>query len=219
MWSSRRVEVERRARAEIVAVRREEGFSRAAALIAQHDEEIPLGIELGGIAELGHGGARDAVDAHLGPAGALAVAGVGDLPQQRHHAQLLEQGRIEGDLVDAVDDVTGRARRARALDRIDLNQDRIVRRAVADQRRDGGIARIAAVPIGLAVDLDGLKQRRQAGGGEQHLGRQVGVAENVPAPGVHIGGRDEQLHLRFGDATRSRCSRQGCRAKDWRHAD
>ena len=93
----------------------------------------------------------------------------------------------------------GRARRARTLDRIDLNQDRIVRCAVADQRRDGRIARIPAVPIGLAVDLDGLEQRRQAGGGEQHFRRQVGIAENVPAPGVHIGGGDEQLHLRFGD--------------------
>src|SRR5262245_6732334 len=71
-----RVEVERRARAEIVAVRREEGFRRAAPLVAQHDKEIPFGIELRGIAELGHGGARDAMDAHPGPAGALAVAGV-----------------------------------------------------------------------------------------------------------------------------------------------
>ena len=89
--------------------------------------------------------------------------------------------------------------RARPFDGIDLHQDRIVRRALPDQRGDRGIARISAIPIGLAVDLDGLKHRRQAGGGEQDLWRQLGVAEDVPAPGVHIGCGDEQLDRRLGE--------------------
>jgi hypothetical protein len=63
-----------------------------------------------------------------------------------------------------------------------------------------GLPGVAAVPIGLAVDLDSLKHSWQAGGGEQDLRRQFGIAENVPAPGVHIGGGDEQLHRRLGDA-------------------
>ena len=38
---------------------------------------------------------RDAVDAHPGPLRALAVAGIGDLPQQRDHAQFLQQHGVE----------------------------------------------------------------------------------------------------------------------------
>ena len=89
-------------------------------------------------------------------------------------------------------------RGAWSFDGIDLHQDRIVRGALPDQRGNGGIARISAIPIGLAVDLDGLKHRRQAGGGEQDLRRQLGVAE-MPAPGVHIGCGDEQLDRRLGE--------------------
>src|SRR6476646_722939 len=63
-----------------------------------------------------------------------------------------------------------------------------------------GLPGVAAVPIGLAVDLDSLKHSWQAGGGEQDLRRQFNIAENVPAPGVHIGGGDEQLRRRLGDS-------------------
>ena len=41
-------------------------------------------------------------------------AGVGDLAQQRHHAQFLHQRRVEGHLVEPVEDVARGARRCRA---------------------------------------------------------------------------------------------------------
>ncbi len=88
---------------------------------------------------------------------------------------------------DAVRGVSTRSRR------IDLDQDHVERVALAHQRRDRRIADVAAVPIGLAVDLDRLEHRRQAGRGEQHVGRDVLVAEHAAAPGVDIGRGDEEL--------------------------
>ena len=48
------VEVEGRAHADVGAVLAPEGLGRAPALVAQHGQERPLGVELRGIAELGH---------------------------------------------------------------------------------------------------------------------------------------------------------------------
>ena len=63
--------------------------------------------------------------------------GIGDLAQQRDHAQFLHQRRIEGNLVEPIEDLGRRARRVRPLARIDLDQDGVVGVAFADQRRDG----------------------------------------------------------------------------------
>jgi len=89
--------------------------------------------------------------------------------------------------------------RARTLDRVDLDENRVVRRAFAHQRRDRRVAGVAAVPIGLAVDLHRLEQGRQAGRGEQRVRRDRGVAEHAAPAGAHAGGGDEQL---------DRCARQ-----------
>ena len=89
------------------------------------------------------------------------------------------------------------ARRAGPLARIDLHQDRVLRGAFADQRRDGRIACVAAVPVFVAVDLDGLEHGRQAGGSQQHVGGDLGIAKHAAAPGAHIGGGDEQLDRRL----------------------
>src|SRR5262245_33116361 len=78
-----RVEIEGRASAEILVVGAQECVTGAAPLVAQHAQEFPLGIELGGIAELYHHLAGDAVDAHARPLGALAVIRLGDVTQQR----------------------------------------------------------------------------------------------------------------------------------------
>ena len=126
------------------------------------------------------------------------VARIGDLPQQRHHAQLLQQHRVERHLVQAVEDVARRARRARALDRIDLRRGSC--RCDLHSRTSGvmvGIAGIAAVPIGLAIDLDRLEHGRQAGRGQQHVGRDLGVAEHAAAAGADVGRGDEQLDRRL----------------------
>jgi len=69
--------------------------------------------------------------------------------------------------------------------------------ALSHERRDGGIAGKAAVPVGLAVDLDSLEHGRQAGRRQQDLGRQLGVAEDATAAGTHVGRRDEELDGRL----------------------
>ena len=58
-----------------------------------------------GRAELGQHLARDAVDAHAGPLGALAVARIGGLPKQGDHTQFLQQNRIEGHLIQPVENL------------------------------------------------------------------------------------------------------------------
>ena len=128
--------------------------------------------------------------AHFAPS---LSPGCRHLAQQRDHAQLLDQHRVERHLVEAVEDVARRARHARPLHRVDRDEDRVARRAFAHQRRHGRISRIAAVPVGLAVDLDRLEHGGQAGRGEQHVGRELAVAEHPAAPGAHVGRGDEQL--------------------------
>src|SRR5436853_478383 len=80
-----------------------------------------------------------------------------------------------------IEDLARRTWRALAFDGIDRNKQCIVRCTFAYQWGDGRIARIAAVPIGLAVDLYGLKQRRQAGGRQQHIRRELIVSEYAAA--------------------------------------
>ena len=53
--------------------------------------------------------AGDPMHAHLAHCAPSAVVGVGDLPQQRDHAQLLQQYGVERNLVDAVEDLARRA--------------------------------------------------------------------------------------------------------------
>ena len=84
-----------------------------------------------------------------------------------------------------------------ALDRVDRNENGVLRFALPDERRDRGIAGIAAVPVRLAVDLDRLKHGRQTGRGEQNVRRNGVVLEHVTAAGPHIGGGDEELDGRL----------------------
>ena len=169
-----------------------------APLLLQHRNELPLGVELRRRAEAGERVAHDPVRAHSGPARALPVSGIGDLPQQRDHAHFLHQRRIEGNLVEPVEDLARRAWRFQPFARIDLHQDGVVRVAFAHQRRKRRIAGIAAVPIGFAVDLDRLEHGRQTSRGKQHVGRDLRVAEDAAAAGTHVGRGDEQLDRRIG---------------------
>ena len=79
------------------------------------------------------------------------------------------------------------------LDRIDVNDQHVGRVAGIDQREDRRIAHIAAIPIGLAIDLDGLEQERQAGRGHDGVDRQFVVGEHLDLAGAHIGGADVDL--------------------------
>ena len=83
-----------------------------------------------------------------------------------------------------------------ALDRVDRNENGVLRFALPDQGRDRGIAGIAAVPVKLVIDLDRLKHGWQTGRREQNLRRNGVVLEHVTAAGPHIGGGDEELDRR-----------------------
>ena len=148
------------------------------------------------------------MDAHLRPDRSLTRAGISDLMQQRGRAELLDQRRVEGDLVQAVVDLARRLRRARPLDRVDLHQDRVRRRALPDQRRHGRVARVTAVPVRFAVDLHGLEHRGQARRGEQYVGCEVGIPEHAAAARAHVGRGDEELDRRRGEPVETDAVRQ-----------
>src|SRR5262249_35556054 len=86
---------------------------------------------------------------------------------------------------------------SRPLDRIDLNENRILRVTFPHQRRDRRIAGIAAVPIAFAIDLDRLKQRGEARRRKQHVRRDLAVSKDPATPGAHIGCGDEELDRRL----------------------
>jgi hypothetical protein len=134
---------------------------RPSTFLVQKREEFPFRIELGRGAEIRHHLAGDAVDAHAGPSGALAVAGIGDLPEQSDHPQLLQQHGVEGHFIQTIQNLGRGARRSLALDRVNLNENSILRFALPNEGRQRGIARIAAVPIGLAVNFYRLKHGGQ----------------------------------------------------------
>src|SRR5690349_25073317 len=84
----------------------EKGLGRPATLVAQHAQEVPLGVELRGITKFRHDFAGDAMNALL--PNALPQNVLDRTPPAAHsnHPQFLEQPRIERDLVDAVEDLT-----------------------------------------------------------------------------------------------------------------
>src|SRR5271163_1370683 len=54
------------------------------------------------------------------------------------------------------------------------------------QREDRRVPRIAAVPVGLMVDLDGLKEERQARGGEHRIDADLGIVEHLDLSGADV---------------------------------
>src|SRR5262245_25406763 len=195
------VEVKGGSSAQIVVMGAQERVTGAAPLVAQHAQELPLGVELRRVTELYHHVAGDAVDAHVRPFGALRIIRLCNLAQQGDHAQLFQQHGIERDLVEPVENVAGRARQALPFDRVDLNENRILGAAFPHQRRDGGIARIAAVPIAFAIDLDGLEQRGEARRREQNVRRDLAVSEDAAASGANVRRGDEKFGRRLRQPT------------------
>ena len=124
----------------------------------------------------------------VGPAG-----GCDHFLDQADGAQLLEQAGVEGHFVGAVQDVAGAGGQVFAPRGVDLDQQQVVRRGVADQGQQAGVARVAAVPVGLAVDLHGLEQQGQAGRGQHHVGGELGLPEDAQLAGADLGGGDEQV--------------------------
>src|SRR5882757_2275918 len=98
------VDIGGRALAKIVTVRGEECVGALAPLFLEQRNECPLGVELRRCAEVRERVGHDPVRAHSGPARAFALSGIGNLAQQRDHAQFLHQRRVKGNLVEAVED-------------------------------------------------------------------------------------------------------------------
>ena len=134
-------------------------------------KEVPLAVQLRRVPELGHHLGHDPVRAHGGPPRALTRPGIRRLAKQGNHAQLLHQRRVERHFIQPIEDLARRARRARSLAWIDLDEDGILRVTLAHERRDRGVADITAVPVSLPVDLDRLEHRGQACRGEQDIWR------------------------------------------------
>jgi hypothetical protein len=88
---------------------------------------------------------------------------------------------VEGNLIQTVENVRGRARRSLALNRVDLDENGVSRLALLNEWRDGRIAGIAAVPVRLAVNLYGLEHGGKTGRGEQNVRRYGIVLEHVAA--------------------------------------
>ena len=86
-------------------------------------------------------------------------------------------------------------RNVSALERIDLDDDDVGASTPVEKRKQRRIAHVAAVPIGLAVDHDGVEQRRQTGRGHDVIGRQLGTFENLDLAGAYIGRGDENLEI------------------------
>ena len=68
--------------------------------------------------------------------------------------------------------------------------DEIVRVATVDHRPKRRIARIAAVPIGLTVDLDRLKKLRQARRCDEYVHGHCGIGDHARQTGSDVGQRD-----------------------------
>src|SRR5262249_44975333 len=130
------IQIDRRALADVVAVGREEGFGGTAAFVAQHAEEFPFGVELRRCAELRQNLAGVEMNAPLRTFAYLGDPRIHDLSQDRDHAQLLEQRGVERNFVQPVEDFARGARCPGSLDRVDADEKRVLRIALAYERRD-----------------------------------------------------------------------------------
>src|SRR6185437_13863475 len=142
----------------VVSVRRQKSFGCLPSAVAQHGEEGPFRVKLGRVAEIEHDVAGDAVNTHVRPSRTLVVGGVSNLAEKSDHPQLLQEHGVEGDFIETVENLARGAQNARSFDRIDLHKNGVLRIALAYQRRNGWISRIAAVPIWLAIDHNRLEQ-------------------------------------------------------------
>ena len=170
------------------------GLRAFATDLMEAGEEAPVGVELAGDAQfLHHVVGRNGMDQHPLDLVGIELAVIDQLGDESDRAHLPHQRRIEADLVDPVHDVARGRRHVRPLDRIDVHDQHVARLAAVDQREDGGIAHVAAVPVVLALDLDRLVDERQTGRGQHPVDADVVLGEDLHLAGAHIGGRDEQL--------------------------
>src|SRR5215475_1758696 len=97
------------------------------------------------------------MNTHVSPLRALAASRIRYLPQKRDHAQLLEQRGVERNFVQSIENFARGSRCAGPLDGIDRDKQCVLGFALAYEWRDRRIAGIAAIPIRLSFDFDGLE--------------------------------------------------------------
>jgi hypothetical protein len=61
------------------------------------------------------------------------------------------------------------------------------------QGEEHWVAHIAAIPVGLPLDLDGLVKEGQAGGCQGSIGTEFGSAEDLRLPSTDVCGGNKQL--------------------------
>jgi hypothetical protein len=104
-----------------------------------------------------------------------------------------QHGLVEGDLVDARGDLARAHGQTVAIERVELDDQRVRHRALTAEREEVGVGGEAAVPVGVAGNGDRMVQGGQAGGGQHRFHRDLGAAEQARAAGGDIGGGDQQL--------------------------
>ncbi len=189
-------QIDGRSFAEILEVFREPPVGPLPPQFPESEQKWPTGVKLAAHPETAHdvfGG--DAVKPDT------AVTRILDLHHPGLHqgvypgdgTYLPQQAGIETDLVDPVGDVLDRAGHRIATGGIHLDDHDVATAALPHQRFEHRIAHEAAVPVVLAVDLDGLVNLGQAGGSEQHLHRERLAREDAQTVGPHVGGRNVEL--------------------------
>ena len=165
------------------------------AILPQRLQEIPIAVELGAEFEGAH--ARLILDAVQEEAAVARLFEAPAFEQPLHkvdRAHFAHQRGVEADLVQPVHDVRDGGGNLGPVERVELHQDDVGGRALMIERPEGWVAEIAAIPIGLAIDLDRLEDIGQAGGGEQGVDGQFLAPEHFGFAGADIGGRDEEPH-------------------------
>ena len=193
----------RRGRGDTAALLPQPRIRRRPAALAQLEQERPGRLDLGARVELAElRAAVDRVQAVPGQAPA-SLADPGEWPDRARRGvpqalELVGERAAEGDLGDAVADLARGSGHPLGRERVDLHQHDVARPAALDQGEQRRIGAEAAVPVGLAVDLHGRVELRQAGRGENHVAAQIGVGEDPGAPAQHVGRGHEQAGRRGG---------------------
>jgi hypothetical protein len=80
-----------------------------------------------------------------------------------------------------------------ASERCEQNEQHVGRLALVEEREHRRVCRVAAIPVRLAVDVDGRMDLRQTGRREENVSRHLGLAEDAKPAGRDLSGADEEL--------------------------
>ncbi len=117
---------------------------------------------------------------------------------EAYRPKLAQQRRVEPDLVDPVHDLLRRLGHGLPADWVDVHDDDVFRKLRLEQREERRVPRVAAIPVRLDLpslrigDLHRLKERRQAGGGQDDVGVDLAPREDADLPRPHVRGPDEE---------------------------